>query len=61
MYSLNASVVGAVLALCTDVVAKRLFDVTNIEYTDFIRTSEPRHTRAVHHLWVGSIAASCLI
>lgn len=35
--------------------AKRLFDVANIQYTDFIRTTETRHKHAVHHFWVGYV------
>ena len=34
--------------------------MANIEYTDFIRTSEKRHERAVHHLWV-SISFLCFM
>jgi len=26
--------------------------MANIQYTDFIRTSEKRHEQAVHHFWV---------
>jgi len=31
---------------------QRLFELANIQYTDFIRTSERRHMNAVHHFWV---------
>ena len=31
---------------------KALFDKSSIGYTDFIRTTEERHKRAVGHFWV---------
>ncbi|XP_071477472.1 methionine--tRNA ligase, mitochondrial-like [Diadema antillarum] len=30
---------------------KRLFKLSSIDYTDFIRTTEERHHTAVHHFW----------
>lgn len=41
------------LTFCTDVSARfrHLFDSCNISYTDYIRTTEPRHRRAVQHFW----------
>lgn len=30
-----------------------LAKLANISFTDFIRTSEPRHHAAVEHFWVG--------
>lgn len=41
------------LAFCTDVSGRfrHLFNSCNISYTDYIRTTEPRHRRAVQHFW----------
>lgn len=41
------------LTFCTDVSARfrHLFDGCSISYTDYIRTTEPRHRRAVQHFW----------
>ncbi|KXS12432.1 hypothetical protein M427DRAFT_46361 [Gonapodya prolifera JEL478] len=41
------------LQFCDDISIrfKNLFDRANISYTDFIRTTEPRHVEAVKHLW----------
>lgn len=41
------------LTFCTDVSGRfrRLFNSCNISYTDYIRTTEPRHCRAVQHFW----------
>lgn len=41
------------LTFCTDVSARfrHLFNNCNISYTDYIRTTEPRHCRAVQHFW----------
>ncbi|KAI9102506.1 tRNA synthetases class I (M)-domain-containing protein [Phlyctochytrium arcticum] len=30
---------------------KNLFDEAGVDYTDFVRTTEPRHRKAVEHLW----------
>ncbi|KAI8896901.1 methionyl-tRNA synthetase [Globomyces pollinis-pini] len=30
---------------------KKLFEVANVEYTDYIRTTEPRHKISVHFIW----------
>jgi methionyl-tRNA synthetase len=30
---------------------RELFDACNINYTDYIRTTEPRHKEAVAHFW----------
>lgn len=48
------------LTLISAMCCKRLFKLANVEYTDFIRTSQPRHQRAVHHLWVGCYFSLCL-
>uniref|UniRef100_A0A8D3ALC3 Methionine--tRNA ligase, mitochondrial n=1 Tax=Scophthalmus maximus TaxID=52904 RepID=A0A8D3ALC3_SCOMX len=41
------------LAFCTDVSErfKHLFSSCDISHTDYIRTTEPRHRRAVEHFW----------
>ncbi|XP_054454052.1 methionine--tRNA ligase, mitochondrial [Anoplopoma fimbria] len=41
------------LTFCTDVSErfKHLFNSCNISYTDYIRTTEQRHRRAVEHFW----------
>lgn len=41
------------LTFCTDVSGRfrQLFDSSNVSYTDYIRTTEPRHRRAVQHFW----------
>lgn len=41
------------LSFCTDVSErfKHLFNSCNISYTDYIRTTEQRHRRAVEHFW----------
>lgn len=41
------------LTFCTDVSGRfrQLFDSSNVSYTDYIRTTEPRHRRAVRHFW----------
>lgn len=31
---------------------QRLFEAADVEYTDFIRTSEKHHQHTVHHFWV---------
>ncbi|KAM6923542.1 methionine--tRNA ligase, mitochondrial [Xenentodon cancila] len=42
------------LVFCTDVSErfKSLFSSCNISYTDYIRTTEQRHRRAVEHFWM---------
>ncbi|ORZ37511.1 hypothetical protein BCR44DRAFT_61370 [Catenaria anguillulae PL171] len=42
-----------VQAFCDDISSKfrHLFDRTNISYTDYIRTSEPKHHAAVRAMW----------
>lgn len=37
-----------------DAESQDLADKANVEYTDFIRTSEDRHYKAVEHFWVSS-------
>lgn len=41
------------LTFCTDVSGRfrHLFNSCNISYTDYIRTTEPRHRQAVQHFW----------
>lgn len=41
------------LTFCTDVSGRfrQLFDSSNVSYTDYIRTTEPRHHQAVQHFW----------
>ncbi|CAN9515182.1 unnamed protein product [Ophioblennius macclurei] len=41
------------LSFCTDVSErfKRLFSSCNVSHTDYIRTTEERHRRAVEHFW----------
>ncbi|KAG7518420.1 methionine-tRNA ligase, mitochondrial [Solea senegalensis] len=41
------------LTFCTDVSQrfKHLFDSCDVSYTDYIRTTEQRHRRAVEHFW----------
>lgn len=41
------------LSFCTDVSGRfrHLFNSCNISYTDYIRTTEPRHCWAVQHFW----------
>ncbi|KAM9849795.1 methionine--tRNA ligase, mitochondrial [Aulostomus maculatus] len=41
------------LTFCTDVSGRfrHLFNSCNISFTDFIRTTEPRHRQAVEHFW----------
>lgn len=41
------------LSYCDSVSAKfkRLFDAANVGYTDYIRTTESRHRKAVCHFW----------
>lgn len=43
-----------ILEYCTKISDeyKTLFRDMNVEFTDFIRTTEERHKNAVHHFWV---------